>query len=110
VSTKISKILAKDIVSGKSKFIKDGYLAFDKIVIEPNVAGESIIHFYLQEVFLVSIKVIVGLGTGSTFTFELSNGIMAMRYDDESLCKEPDFGSGERIKAAIEEIREALDE
>ena len=110
MSTRISKILAKDILSGKSKFMKDGYITFDKLVIEPNSVGYSIVHFYLSEVFLMSIKVVAGFKGDSTFTFDLSDGTMAMKCGDKDLCDEPDLGFRERIEAAITEIREALNE
>ena len=106
IDLRISKILAKDLMSIKSKYIKNGNIEFNSIEIGLDSLDRTYIKFYSQEVLLASTIVAGQIGSFSTLTFKLNCGSMQMTVKDESSTNV----FRERIEAAITEIREALDE
>jgi len=104
-NVEISRILAKDVLSGKSKYVKDGILTFDCIQILQHCPGPVRIRFYFKGLFLASMKADGLLFPYSTFTFSLQEGNMKMEVADEDICKEPRESYQEKIDEICEAIR-----
>ena len=102
---KISKIFTEGLLFGKSKHTKAGNIEFDSIRIGTDFPGRIRIEFYLQGTLLASATTDTLISPFSTSTLKLEYGNMQMAAKDESST-----GTRERIKTAVTEIQEALNE
>lgn len=102
---KISKILAKDLLQGRSDYVKDGNLIFNRIVIVSSDAHNCHVNFYYDNCLLASAECNGRPGPYSTFDFDLQEGSMKIHFENESVCDWPD--SYDKLRqAAMEVIKE----
>lgn len=85
--TKISKILAAEILSGANHYLMNGYLRFDKIRFTPG-GHDVFVEFYNSGELLGCKKIFSEAywPTGQAFTFELNDGSMGMYFDQSDIC------------------------
>jgi hypothetical protein len=88
-NTKISSVLAKDLLSGAPKYLKNGYLLFDKVKIIPTYP-RVIVEFYNSGELLAALKSDTDFNPGSDFTFEVHEGTMGMFYRNEDIIPTKD--------------------
>ena len=102
MSIRLSKILAKNML--ESKYIKDGYLSFDRIDIVVCSYKSSKVNFYLEGRFLVSMEAAGNVFPDSTITFHLTDGNMKMEFANEDICEVPK----EDLQSQISEIWDVI--
>ena len=76
-TTKISKILASDLLSEKSKYVKDSYLIFDRLRIDFAI-DKIFVHFYNNNDLLATMTRLSGYWP-SAFDFNLIDGKMRIK-------------------------------
>jgi hypothetical protein len=83
VKTKITKILARDILEQKAKYVRKGYLIFDQIsiVYKPN---EVHVEFRNESKHLATMILDKSMSIGDSFTFFLLSGSMRMNIEGKS--------------------------
>lgn len=78
--TVISEILIKDLLEGKRKYVKKGYLIFDNILMEPT-KDDMLIHFYKGSERLVTITGSTPFREGYSYRFVIADGQMKMEVN-----------------------------
>lgn len=75
----VTKLLAKDILSGKSKYLKNKKLKFNRIVFHPNIhTGTITIEFWNNLKLLCTSNCDYTFSNLNNFVFDLADGNMAL--------------------------------
>ena len=83
INAKISKILIKDLLSGNSKYVKNGMLTFDQIRFDTSQENPGV-KIFCEKNLLASIYICTSghFVLGSTLTFHLTEGTMKINLSN----------------------------
>ncbi len=77
----ITEVLNKDILSGRSRFIKDGVLKFNGLRFEIKEVDRFIVHFLHKDMVLASMMMNSSFKVGDSLNFRLINGSLEIRME-----------------------------
>jgi len=106
---KISKVLAKDLLQKESRFIKDGQLIFNRVIIRSHKAHDCNVELYYNSCCLAVITADGCPGPYMTFDLQLNDSNMKLSFEDKDVCNPPEFTILEKAKEAITKAMKELE-
>ena len=97
---KITKVLAKDLLQKESKYIENGQLIFNRVIIRSVGAHDCTVDLYYKTQHLASIKTNGCPGPYMTFDFMLNDSNMKLHFEDD-ICDSPNPYKGIEDATAV---------